>query len=153
MAYNIEVKQMPARYLAVVKFRAGTSNMGQHMGEAFGAVSAYLASMGQHPAGPPLAQYEPAGDEFDTAAGFPVGAAVVGDGHVVPVEVPAGDFVETEHVGPYPKLGQAYEALQTWLKANGRETNGQLSYEQYLSDFSTPPAELRTIVSLPLKPR
>ena len=153
MAYNIEIKQMPARHLAVVKFRAGTSTMGQHMGEAFGAVMAYLGGLGMQPIDAPIAQYEPAGDEFDTAAGFPVATAVPGDGHVVPLEVPAGEMAVTEHVGLYPKLGAAYGALQAWLKENGRETDGPLSYEQYLSEPSTPPAELRTIVSLPLKPR
>ncbi len=112
-----------------------------------------MAGLGCSRATRPIAQYEPIGDEFDTAAGFPVASAVPGDGHVVPLEVPAGEMLVTEHVGPYPKLGAAYGALQAWLKENGRETDGPLSYEQYLSEPSTPPTELRTIVSLPLKPR
>jgi effector-binding domain-containing protein len=153
VAYTIEVKQLPAQHLAVVKFRAGTANMGQHMGEAFGAVMGYLGRNGMQPVGPPLAQYEPVADEFDTAAGFPVASPVAGDGHVVPLEFPACEAAVTEHVGPYPELSHAYEAIMAWIAANNREADGTVSWEQYLNDPSTPTAELRTTVMMPLKPR
>ena len=55
------------------------------------------------------------------------------------------------HKGPYPEVGQAYEALGQWTHDNGREATG-IAYETYLNDpGNTPPGELLTQVAWLLK--
>jgi effector-binding domain-containing protein len=153
MSYQIEVKRLDKHNVAAVRFRASIAEMPQHMGAAFGDVMGYLTRTGIQPEGPAVATYTPQGEGvFDVAAGFLVAAAIEGDGHVVPVDLPAGEVATTLHVGPYEGLPQAYEAIQAWMQAMGREP-GMTMWEEYLTGPEVPPEQTRTIVYWPLKPR
>ena len=153
MAYEIEVKNLQKHDVAAVKFRAAVSDLPQHMGGAFGAAIDYLARNGIQPEGSAVALYTPLPDNvFDVAAGFLVATPIEGDGHVVPVELPAGEVATTMHIGPYEGLPQAYEAVQAWMQREGRQP-ADMMWEEYLTGPETPPAETRTIVYWPLKPR
>jgi effector-binding domain-containing protein len=88
---------------------------------------------------------------FDVAAGFYVESPIDGDGHVVPVELPAGDVARTTHIGPYADLPKAYEAVAARAKQDGRELATEM-WEEYYSPPETPPAETRTDVYWPLRP-
>ncbi|MGI3781758.1 MAG: GyrI-like domain-containing protein, partial [Janthinobacterium lividum] len=51
-------------------------------------------------------------------AGVPVAVPVEADGHVVPDELPAGDYLTTVHVGPYDGLYRATGALLAYAGAH-----------------------------------
>jgi effector-binding domain-containing protein len=127
MAYEIVARTLDKHDVAAVKFRARVEALPQHMGAAFGAAMDYLIRNGIQPEGPAVSHYLPAGGgtfaagEFDVAAGFLVAGPIDGDGHVMPVELPAGEVAVTEHVGPYEGLHEAYVALEAWIKSQGRE--------------------------------
>lgn len=150
MAYQIELKKQPRRDLAVVKFRATVADMGQRIGAAFGAVHAYLLQAGIQVQGPAVAFYTPGVHEFDVAAGFIVPSPIPGDGTVVPGELPACEAAVTTHVGGYDSLPAAYAAIQTWIRASGREP-AESMWEEYWSGPSTPPENIRTDIFWPVK--
>lgn len=153
MPYEVELKQVPRRNLAAVKFHATIAELPQQMGTAFGAVIAYLGNIDRKPAGPAVSLYTPtAEDEFDVEAGFVVAAPVMGDGHVVPAELPASEVATTTHVGPYEGLPGAYEAIQAWIRTQGREPGDQM-WEEYFSGPEAPPEQIRTGIYWLLKPR
>jgi effector-binding domain-containing protein len=154
VSYEIEVKHVDPRPFAAVRFRATVAEMPQHIGEAFGAVMAYLQRIGAPPDGPAVARYDIVAEgDFEVAAGFYVPSPIEGDGHVVPVELPAGDVARTTHIGPYEGLPQAYEAIEAWMKQNDRESAGSTMWEEYLTGPETPPEQTRTEIYWPLKPR
>jgi effector-binding domain-containing protein len=90
----------------------------------------WLAARGQAPSGPPFLRYlviDMAADMV-VQAGVPVAVAVEADEHVVPDELPAGDYLTTVHVGPYDGL---YGATGALLAHAGREG---LRFDKHPSD-------------------
>jgi effector-binding domain-containing protein len=154
MDYQIEAKTLTKHDLAAVKFRAAVAEMPQQIGAAFDAVMEYLTRSGIQPEGPAAALYTMTSQEevFDVVAGFLVAAPIEGDGHVVAVELPAGEVATTTHVGPYESLPRAYEAIQGWLAQQDRQPADTM-WEEYLTGPETPPAQTRTIIYWPMKPR
>jgi effector-binding domain-containing protein len=153
VAYEIEARTLEKHNVAAVRFRSKVADMGQHMGAAFGSVMEYLTRNNIPPEGPAVSHYVPVAEgEFDVAAGFLVAGPIDGDGHVVPVELPAGEVAVTTHVGPYDDLPKAYEAIQAWISAEGREPDVAM-WEEYVTGPETPPQQTRTIIYWLLKPR
>jgi AraC family transcriptional regulator len=68
-------------------------------------------------------------------------------------EIRGERYATTLHVGPYTELPRAYQWLYgTWLAASGEEPADAPCVEEYLNSArTTPPAELRTEVWLPLR--
>lgn len=81
----------------------------------------------------------------------PVSDAAAG---VETFEIAGGPCAMLRHVGPYEGLGGCYAWLYgTWLPDSGRAPAAQPPYEHYVNDpHRTPPADLVTIIHLPLKP-
>jgi effector-binding domain-containing protein len=117
------------------------------------AIGQYLESLGKSPAGDPfVAYYNMDMQDLDLEMGFPVSGTVPGKGDIEYREIPAGKFATCLHIGPYPELGQAYEALTGWVKQQGYEVSGT-AYEHYLNDAAvTPPQELKTLLMFPIVP-
>ncbi len=81
----------------------------------------WLAAHGRTPSGPPFLRYlviDMAADMV-VQAGVPVAVPVGADQHVLPDELPAGDYVTTVHVGPYDGLYGATGALLAYAGAHG----------------------------------
>lgn len=155
MAYNVEIKDLPARPAAVVRFTAHVSEMGDHLGKAFGAVAQHIEATSAGFAGPALAYFEQLGDQrFNVRAGFPVTTPTGGAGEVEPFELPGGTVAITEHVGSYSKLSEAYEALAQSARDAGYDVDtGGPSWEEYLTGPEVPPEQTRTLVYWPVKRR
>ena len=64
-------------------------------------------------------------------------------------ELPAGTFASVLHVGPYDHLGTAYDELESWIGREGYAIAGP-PREVYLSEPSTPPDDIRTVVEFPV---
>ena len=63
-------------------------------------------------------------------------------GDVIALSTPGGTAATVTHLGPYERLGEAYEAILAWLAQNGREP-GEMSWEVY-GHWTDNQAELRT---------
>src|SRR5918993_2238552 len=131
------------RETAVVRGRVTRRDLPDFLGKAFAAVGDAVERQDTHVTGPPLAVYRlPGADGFDVEAGFPVAAAIVADGPVVPGMLPGGRTVEAVHVGPYETLPAAYAAMAAWIRGHGlRSSPGR--WEVYLTDpDQAPPSTL-----------
>jgi len=93
-------------------------------------------------------RYEP-GTAIDFEMGVPVAVATAGAGEVIGSSLPAGRVVVTEHSGAYEGIGDAYQALHTWIAENGKEENGG-PWEVYVKTGEKPEENL-TEIYYPIK--
>jgi hypothetical protein len=70
-------------------------------------------------------------------------------GEVYATETPRGEAAVVVHRGPCERMDEAYQALDEWMAANGRESAGQV-WEIY-GDPMPDPAQTETTVSHLLK--
>ena len=151
MTYRCETIDRPAQPVLSIRTRAAVQDLPQVMGKAYGAIMHYLGELGVPPAGAPfVAYFNMDMQDLDMEIGFPVMQPLPGKGEVQPSEIPGGKAATCLHVGPYPELSGAYQALGDWVKANGYQATGA-SYEFYLNDpEETPPEKLQTQIVFPL---
>ena len=79
---------------------------------------------------------------IDAEFGVQVTRSFDGEGDVVCTATPAGPVAATLHVGPYDKLGEAYDAIRAWAGQHGRLLGTDV-WEVY-GDWSDDPALLET---------
>ena len=120
--------------------------MGPGLNEVMGA----LADQGIEPSGPWFTHhYRIVPDIFEFEICVPVSTAVQPVGRVQPGVWPAMTVARTVYSGPYGKLGEAWNAFNDWVSANGYEPEDDL-WERYVA---SPPSAPRTELNRPLKPR
>lgn len=151
MAYACHLVERSEQPTLAVRTRASVERLPEVLGPAWGSILAYAANMGVEPSGPPFVVFLNMDmQDLNLEIAFPFDRPLDGEGDVRPGTLPAGEAVETVHVGPYDQLKDAYEALEGWMKANGRVAGGP-PHEHYLNDpQDTPPGELRTRIVWPL---
>jgi len=153
MTYVITVRTWERQPAAVVRFTCTPEEIPARIGDAFAKIGQYLHEAGieQEITGV-FTRYLSMGEKFDAEAGFIIRSRVEGSGDVRPGELPEGDAAVTLHVGPYPEVGAAYQAIQEWMSAHGRAPAGG-PWEVYLNEpGNTPEQELRTELYQPLMP-
>lgn len=125
------------------------------IGPMFGDVLGGVMMQGATPSGPPMAVYHD--PEFDPAAvdmevliptAAPPSGATPGGREIVECVVPAAEAAVTVHLGPYPTLGEAYQALLAWFSEQGRTVGGP-AVEVYLTGPDEPGGPV-TEVRLPI---
>jgi effector-binding domain-containing protein len=151
MAYEVELKEIPAQLALTVRKRVTMATIAQAMGEAFGAIMAHVAAGGAQYAGPPFALYpDEMAEEFEAVICMPVAPGATAGPGVDLEEVPGGTVAGTMHKGPYSGVGEAYGALQAWMAVNGKRPGGP-PREVYLNEpGAVPDAELLTEVDWPI---
>ena len=131
MAYDVQLEEIEKRSTMVIRVETSPNKLGETFAELLPEVSAYLATKGVEPAGPPLGRFFAyTKDHVDMEAGFPVAAPAEGEGRVRPSELPGGRVAAIWHVGPYTTIPKAYEAITAWMKEQGLESGGA-SWEVY----------------------
>lgn len=153
MGYQIEIKEMQSQ--PIVSIRATTDEAGliKFFDGTYPKLMSFMQSEGLQPAGPPFARYfKFSKEEVDVEGGVPVTGSPRGSGDVNAGEIPAGRVASTIHVGPYDKLGDAYAAMEKFMKEKGLEAAGP-PMEIYWSDPSEEKdtSKLRTELIWPIK--
>lgn len=74
--------------------------------------------------------------DVDGAAAFILRSRIPPSGRVLVEELPAATMASTVHHGPYTAIGQAHEAVITWVEANGYRIVGP---DRELNLYHTPP--------------
>jgi 4,4'-diaponeurosporenoate glycosyltransferase len=151
----ISVVTLPAQPVIVRRVRAKPTELESQLRSAIVAMMAEATIGRLDVAGPPFVRYHARGAIWDVEAGLPVAKAPPArDGAATqPGTLPAGEAATLVHVGPYPQLPAAHEALARWATANRRTAAGP-GWEVYLTNpITTPdPARARTKLFLPLAP-
>jgi effector-binding domain-containing protein len=88
--------------------------------------------------------HHPAKGESTLTADFGVQVtrAFPQSGEVFATETPAGRVASALHLGPYERMGETHEAIQSWTRAN-HMTLANKSWEIY-GDWTDDPAKLET---------
>ncbi len=148
MGYEIRIKKLQRQDTAVVHASCGLEEIGEVLSGIFSEVMAHILASGVQPAGGAFGRYEPVQAGFRVEAGFTVTAPVVAAGRVEPGELPGGEAATCLHVGPYEGVAEAYEAVESWMREQGREASGP-AWEVYLTGPEAQPPQ--TEVFFPLR--
>ena len=151
MDYEI-IEREVAPVLALTHHRPVTmETIADGIGKAFRVLVEHAGAHEIQWAGPPFVLYpEDCEGEFEIVVCMPVAEGAAGGEGVTVEEVRGGVCASTVHVGPYSRIGEAYEALQRWMAAHDRRPAG-LVREVYLNDpDAVPPEELLTEVDWPI---
>jgi effector-binding domain-containing protein len=145
MSYAVEMMEMPATRLLVVKRRARSNELSRVVPEGCGIVWNHVRQAGIKSAGRNVAVYRHADDgRLDVEVGVEIGADGSGAGEIVLSATPSGRVATVVHMGSYALLMNANNAIHEWCKANNHEIAGP-SWEVY-GHWSDDPAQVRTDV-------
>ena len=131
---------------ATIPLMIPCQDMGKYMDPAIQEVIQAITGQGSSIAGPMFSyHHRRPSDTFDFEIGFPVAKAIKEEGRVVNGKLPAVQVVCTVYQGPYDNLGQAWGALQQWVREQKLPETGRF-WESYLNnpDEVKDPKEYRT---------
>jgi effector-binding domain-containing protein len=154
MEREVTVKEVAEQAVLSVRFKTTLADIGDSVGQAYGAIFSLMGTTGTRPAGPPFMLYhdeELKEEDMDLEACVPVEGNAVGGEGVVARMLSGGRFASTMHTGPYNEIGEAYQALVLWIRENDLESAGPfrdiyLVGPQQVAD----PADYRTEVVCPI---
>lgn len=156
MPYEVAVREIPARHVAVLRRRVTADGVGPAVAEGFATIAAAVGRSGAGFAGPPtLVMTElvdaDGGGEGEVELAFPTAAPFHGLGDVVGEERPAELAASTVHRGPYEEIGPAYTAVEQWVTEHGHAATGA-TREVYLNgpQEAPTPADYLTEVQVPI---
>jgi effector-binding domain-containing protein len=150
MSYEIQIRQLERQDTAFVRATCRWDEIGAVLSGIFAEVTAQISASGAQPTGGAFGRYTPGETEVGIEAGFTIATPIVSAGRVEAGELPGGEAAVCLHVGPYDAVAAAYEAIETWIREQGREASGA-AWEVYLTGPEVQPP--RTEVVFPLRPK
>ena len=143
--YDIQIHSVPARHLAVVRRWLQWAELGNNLIPLLDRVYIQVHAGRVIQQGQNVFVYRDATKEGVTVE---IGVEVSGPfddvEDVVYASTPAGEVASLLHIGPYTKLGKAYDALVQWCDELQRP-RANIYWEVY-GDWDADPAELETEV-------
>ncbi len=134
MKYDIQVKNHAAQPALVIKGKVKIEKAGEVIGGNIGAVSGHLKKSGLQPAGAPFTRtYQFADGVLEFESGFPLTEPTKSKDKLVATELPKCKVATTVHVGDHVTSENAYNAIQAWMEANGKQPAGA-PWEVYVAD-------------------
>jgi len=133
MSDDIEIKELPPQPVLSIRKTVTMEELPAFIGISFSKLFPYLASLGEAPAGAPLALYygEPTQQAIDAEICVPTSTVLQSSEEIKALELPGGRFASLTYVGPYEAMSQAYEKLAGWIADEGYSRPGP-SREIYL---------------------
>lgn len=108
--------------------------MGRYMDPAIQELIKVITEQGVSITGPMFSyHHRRPSDTFDFEIGFPVSRSVQEQGRVKNSTLPAAKVVRAVYQGPYDHLGEAWRALQSWVREQQLPESGRF-YECYLNN-------------------
>ena len=154
MGYAVQVERVVSRPIAVVRRRVAPRELSKVIPEACGLVWQALKAAQVKDAGRHVAVYRDAGNGLlDVEVGVEISTVFPGRDEFVGSALPAGDAATATHLGPYPKLADAHQAIRQWCAAQGRTLAGPSweIYGHWLNEWNNDPSKIRTDVFYLLK--
>jgi effector-binding domain-containing protein len=155
MPYEVQVKEIPAQRVALLRRHTKLATIGDDVSNGFAEIGEAVGRAGVPMSGPPFLVMHDVIDEEtegDVELGFPIAGPFEGSGEVAGTELPQTTVAWTIHHGPYDEVGPAYHTLTGWIQEHGHEIAGP-PREIYLTDpTETPdPADYLTEVQFPIR--
>lgn len=147
MQYQVEVRQVPATYTAVIRNRVRKEELPKFIPAACGEVWSFFRSSGLPKPGRHVSLYLDDG-QGSVEVGAEVREQFAGNDRIQCSRLPAGRVATTVHFGPYPHLGQAHTAIREWCAQHGHRLS-KMSWEIYghwEESWNTDPSRIRTDV-------
>jgi effector-binding domain-containing protein len=146
MTYELRLKQLAARPLAVVRRRATRQQLPAVIPDACGTVWNVVRAKKIPGAGRHVAVY--LDDQINLEVGVELEAPFAGYGEVVPSQTPAGTVATTTHFGPYQRLAGAHDAIHDWCTTHGHALAGPSweIYGHWEDAWNADPSKIRTDV-------
>jgi effector-binding domain-containing protein len=149
MPASVTLQTVHPRILAAVRREvAAPSDVASAWGSAIGKVWDFIRSQpGLRTDGHNIFVYhnpKQPGEPLVCDSGVEVTRTFATAGEVYATETPEGEAAVAVHRGPYNRLNEAYNAIDQWLRANGRESAGDV-WEIY-GDPTPDPANTETTV-------
>ena len=144
-SYSVQVQHLDSIPLAVIRRQAKPTDLSRLVPECCGLVwdvmRAQKVKAGRH-----VAIYWDGSIRLEV--GVELKAPFIEQGEVVRSATPAGMVASTTHLGPYPGLGAAHDAVHQWCRANNHRLAGPSweIYEHWESEWDTDPSRIRTDV-------
>lgn len=152
MRYEVEVRVVPSRQVAIVRDRRSWADLGPKLLPLLDRV--YLAvregkvvQTGQNI----FIFRDGSRDAVTVEVGVEVSSPFESVDGVLSVATPAGEVASTVHQGPYSGLGAAHDAVINWCKERG-QARANVCWEIY-GDWREDPAQLQTEVLYSLLPQ
>ena len=146
MGASVSIQLASPRMLAAVRRQVRVGQVAATWRPALDLVWAFLRqNPGLRTDGHNIFLYHhPAEGESIMAADFGVQVtrAFPQSGEVFATETPQGRVARALHVGPYERMGETHESIQSWARANHQTIAGK-SWEIY-GDWTDDPAKLET---------
>ena len=134
MTYAVTVERIEPQPAATMRGTTTPAEIGPTLARILPAVGGQIFAQEVKPAGPPFCRYHSFSPErVDLEGGITVQSEVQSAGDVQAIELPGGEVATTLHLGPYEKLGEAWDAMRAWFETEGREPAGP-GWEVYLND-------------------
>lgn len=141
--FKIQQIELQPGYAVVMSGKIKGDEFGSFFGKAFPSTDAFIKNNNLKATGAPFAiiyKYVPDGlTELD--AGIPIATNAKAGGDLKVIELKGGQAVKADYYGPYEGTGAAHEAIDKWMKANGK-TEAGAPWEVYVTD---PKAEKDTM--------
>ncbi|MEM9456241.1 MAG: GyrI-like domain-containing protein [Myxococcota bacterium] len=132
--YDITIQNIESTTLICKSARCEQAAIAKHLGQILPAVFQHVTTAGIEMVGPPTTIYQEWGPGVVTIqAGIPVVPGAEGHEEFEVVVFEAGPAAVTIHTGSYDGLGDAYAAVEQYLRQVGRKPNGPVR-EVYLTD-------------------
>lgn len=151
MPVSVNLQTVHPRKLAAVRREVAPGGVGSAWGPATGKVWDFIRSQpglwttghnvfvyhhSQQPGAPILCDF-----------GVEVTRTFETVGEVYATETPAGEAAVAIHRGPYDRMNEAYDAIETWMTENQRESAGH-TWEIYGDPMPNPADTETTVVRL-----
>lgn len=129
-----EIRALAPRPTAAIHLVIPCQDMGRYMDPAIREVLEVMGRCGTLPAGPMFSLHNrrPT-DSFDFEIGFPVGQPIKEEGRVRNSVLPGVKVVRAVYEGPYEHLGDAWRALEKWVRENQLPA-AERFWESYLNN-------------------
>ena len=159
MEYEVRVSTALPRPLAAVRRTVKVADIPAVIRDELGKVWQFLGEQKVRSTGHNVAVYASAGGSgtdrpgpdtlLDVWFGVEVHETIPDSDQIGAISTPAGPVVSVVHWGEYSRLGEAYDALRAWCRANGQRVTGT-SWEVY-GDWFDDWAKVRTDVYFQLE--
>ncbi|MGH3135255.1 MAG: MerR family transcriptional regulator [Gaiellaceae bacterium] len=150
---EIEIKEVPAQPVLVIRERAAQEKLSEVIPAAFEQIAKYLHERGLEPVGPPTTICPYADEEgmVDVQNAWTTDRDVPGCGRIEAATLPACTMLAYEHRGHYNELDRSYRALQALVEEEGLTMAGE-PREVYWSDPQEvlDPADWVTEIQFPI---